>query len=131
MLRLSDVQDKLDNVRNHELPIADFRRWIMAHGWNLGDEALNGSDVYQLVRQIQLRFAEYDQDNWTDSELVQELENLSPARRLKVLFSGITSTAPVTVSLDFDPEPEPEQERYIKTSVSRRPQWFAPVLAEL
>ena len=130
MLRDSDVQSQLIRLRDSEISLVDFDRWVMSAGWNLHKKVPVGGRVYNLVRDLQGYLSEYEHGEYNAEEVRQALLSLVAPPPVPTVWVTLTANTPITVSMNSDPIPE-RVPRYVNSMATRNRLWLAPQLAEL
>ena len=104
-MRISDVQAKLTSLRNDELSIGEFDRWVMANSWNMHLDS--SGEAQKIVRQVQLRFAEYDNGDLSAEELRNDLLALIEKDHVVKVYMFLSAQQaiqePVRTSVTWNP----------------------------
>ena len=92
MIHVAEVEDKLNAVARNEIGLGDLGDWIESRSWNM--HADSSARAIALASEVHRLFSEYDQGNWDESQLLNELIKLR-----SVVVSRIVVPAPGAVIL--------------------------------
>jgi hypothetical protein len=69
-----EIRSKLGSYLLEKISLEDFKDWFVPVLWDI--EYSNNQDAINMAYEIELRFAEYSDDYWSEDELKQLLRPL-------------------------------------------------------
>lgn len=90
-----EIRNWLDRYLRREITLREFQRWFVPATWNI-DETDN-DEARQLAAYIDLRFAEFSNQHWTEPDLREQLARALENQTYEVTIN-VTMSKPRYVS---------------------------------